>query len=154
VARPARAAFFPSSPWAWALALGLASLILVAAKPYVIGKPKPDPFLLKASDRNGRMEIHWDPNLEVVKSAQSAVLDVLDGSDVRRYPVDAKVLRSGALDYLRNADEATVGLVLIRDGHAIGQAAIQSVAPVTEQVAAERSSPAVAKSRRSRRRLP
>ena len=153
MARATRAALFPSSPWAWALALGLASLILVAAKPYVIGKPKPDPFLLKASDKNGRMEIHWDPHLEVVKSAQSAVLEVLDGPDIRRYPVDSKVLRSGALDYLRNADEATVGLILIRDGHAIGQAAIQSVAPVTEQVAAAPSPPA-AKSRRSRRRLP
>src|SRR4051794_4413148 len=96
------ASLFPASPWKWTVALAFASVILVVAKPYVTPKAKPDSFVLTATDRNGRMEVHWDPTLDVVKSAHSAVLDVLDGNDVRRYPVDTKVLRSGALDYLRN----------------------------------------------------
>lgn len=119
------------SPWKWAIALALASVILIAAKPYIAGKPKNDTFFLSATDRNGRIQVRWDPNTTAVKTAQSAVLDVVDGNEIHRYPVDAKVLRSGALDYVRNADDATVNLVLMRDGQALAQSAVRSVGPVT-----------------------
>lgn len=145
-----RVSFLPASPWKWTLALAFASAILILAKPYVTPRPRSEAFALTATDRDGRMEVHWNPNLDVVKSAQSAVLDVLDGNDIRRYPVDAKVLQSGALDYLRNAEDATVGLVLMRDGQPVAQAVIRSVAPV----GAAPQPPEVSTSRRSRRRLP
>jgi hypothetical protein len=148
-------AFFPYSPWAWALAFASASVILLLAKPYVAGKARPDSFMLTATDRSGRMEVHWDPSLDVVKTAHSAVLDVLDGNDIRRYPVNAKVLRAGALDYLRNADDATVSLILLRDGQTIGQATIQTVAAVNAPtVTRAQAQPAASTGHRARRRLP
>jgi hypothetical protein len=106
-------------------------VILVAARPYVIGKPKNDLFAVTATDRNGRMQVRWDPNTTPVKTAQTATLDVLDGNEVHQYPVDPKVLRSGALDYLRNADDATVSLTLFRDGQPIAHSAVRSVGPVS-----------------------
>lgn len=136
------------SPWKWTVALALASVILVIAKPYVVGKPKNDAFALSATDRNGRIQVRWDPEITPVKMAQSAVLDVVDGNDVHRYPVDVKVLRSGALDYVRNADDATVSLVLMRDGQTLAQSAVRSVGPV----AAIAEPPAVITNHRSRRR--
>jgi hypothetical protein len=139
----------PPSPWKWTIALALASAILMVAKPYVTAKPKNDAFVLSATDRNGRIQVRWDPNTTPVKSAQSAVLDVVDGNETHRYPVDAKVLHSGALDYVRNADDATVNLILMRDGQALAQSAVRSVGPVT----ALPQPPAVsATSHRSRRR--
>jgi hypothetical protein len=120
----------PPSPWKWTLALALASVILVVGKPYVTGKAQTEGFALTATDRNGRVELHWNAASPLVQSAQSAVLDVVDGGNIKQYKVDAKVLRSGALDYLRNGEDATVSLTLMRDGQPVAQGMIQSVGAI------------------------
>jgi hypothetical protein len=120
----------------------------LAAKPYVTGKPNPESFTLTAADRDGRIQVRWNAKSGPVNAAQAAVLDVIDGNDMRRYPVDSKIIRSGALDYIRNSADATVTLTLIRDGQQIAQSTVQSIAPVGTPA----EPPRVSTSHRARRR--
>lgn len=119
--------------------LGLWTLILFAAAAGVaFYKPKPakaksaPPALtLRAADEGGRMRIDWDTAAPAVRAADSAMLEVEDGGQLSKYPVDAKILRAGGLDYIRKSSDVLLTLTLLRDGKAADQAAIRSVGPPT-----------------------
>ena len=51
------------------------------------------------------MRVDWDPSNPAIQAAQGATLEVEDGKSFNRYPVEANVLRSGGLDYIRKTDD-------------------------------------------------
>jgi hypothetical protein len=123
------------SPWKWTLIVSILSLAAFVARPYLVPSTHEGPLTLNATDKNGRVQMQWDPRSDVIQSAQGALLDVVDGTEVQRYPVDFKVLSSGALDYVRNTGEATLTLTLFRDGHPISQSVVRSTPPIPHEPA-------------------
>lgn len=142
--------------------LGLWTLILFAAAAGVaLYRPKPakakltpSALTLRATDEAGRMRIDWDTAAAAIRSADEAVLEVEDGGQITKYPVDAKILRSGGLDYMRKSPDVLLTLTLLRDGKAADQAAIRSVGPPVMMASNEPFDrrPAAAPSRTSRSR--
>ena len=93
------------------------------------GKPKPT-LELKVADQNGRMRIDWDSSNPAVQTAQGATLEVEDGGVINRYPVEADILKSGGLDYVRRTDDVLLTLTLYQDGRPGVQTSVRRIAPV------------------------
>ena len=138
--------------WTLALFAAAAGVAIYAPKPAKT-KAAPAALVLRATDMSGRMRVDWDA--AAVSAADSAVLEVEDGGQFHKYPVDSKILRSGGLDYIRKSPDVLLTLTLLRDGKAADQAAIRSVGPPAITVSStpfERPAPAAAKTTRSRNR--
>ena len=89
----------------------------------------PAGLTLRATDERGRFRVDWDSAAPAIRRADSAVLEVDDGGSFTKYPVDAKILRSGGLDYIRKSTDVLLTLTLLRGGKALEQAAVRSVGP-------------------------
>lgn len=98
------------------------------------GKAKPN-LALRVADQNGRMRIDWDASNSFVRTAQGATLEVEDGGVFNRYPVEANILRSGGLDYVRRSDDVLLTLTLYQDGRPGLQSSIRRIAPLDFQAA-------------------
>ena len=114
----------------WTLVLFGAAAALAYYRP-TVDRPTASPagLTLRATDERGRFRVDWDSAAPAVREADSAVLEVDDGGSFTKYPVDANILRSGGLDYIRKSTDVLLTLTLLRDGKALEQAAVRSVGP-------------------------
>lgn len=101
--------------------LGLGTLLLIAASAIVVlwqpfsksrGPQDDFGFTLRPADHDGRMRIDWNPQSQAVKTAKGGTLAVNDGGSMESYPVEAKVLRDGGLDYVRKSGDVVLTLTL------------------------------------------
>ena len=137
----------------------LGTLFLVAltaaillAKPLTARQDKPKPNLdLRVADKDGRIRVDWDPSNPFVQAAQGATLEVEDGGSFNRYPVEANILRSGGLDYVRKSDDVLLTITLYHDGRPGLQSSIRRISRVAPQVAV--TSPTESRPRHVRSRL-
>jgi hypothetical protein len=138
------------------LCLVALAVVIVFAKPLTVRQNKAKPTLdLRVADKDGRMRVDWDPANPVIQAAQGATLEVEDGKSFNRYPVEASVLRSGGLDYIRKTDDVLLTITLYHDGRPGVQTSVRRIAPlVPAQVASSPAPPPPPERRqvRSRRR--
>jgi len=133
---------------------------------------------LQALDRQGQLQIRWDPESDVVRRAADAKLFIIDGSQRLYVKLDSTRLRRGTVKYPRRSDRVELRMALAeRDGRMVEQQATfvltrppnrdQSqlvaaakpqlaptetlVVPVPASQPAERPKPATAAEHRSRR---
>jgi len=119
----------------WAIVLAALTTIILLAEPLTARHAKPKPNLdLKVADQNGRMRIDWDAANPAVQTAQGATLEVEDGGVFNRYPVEANILRSGGLDYVRRSEDVLLTLTLYQDGRPGMQSSVRRIAPVDLQL--------------------
>lgn len=132
---------------------GLAAAVLYA-KPLLsrFEKHPPPPVELRVADQSGRMRVDWDPSNPLIQSAEGATLEVNDGGVFNRYPVDAAVLRSGGLDYLRRNDDVLLTITLYQDGQPGFKQTVRRIGAVPPTVVAEQKPEPVRRQTRSRRR--
>jgi len=135
----------------WAILLASAATVILLARPLSARHTKPRPTLdLRVADQNGRMRIDWDASDPAIQGAQGATLEVEDGGVLNRYPVEANVLRSGGLDYVRRSDDVFLTLTLYQDGHPGAQSSVRRIAPIQLQLAST-PAPAVERTQPSSR---
>lgn len=129
------------------------AVIVVFAKPLTARQNKAKPTLdLRVADKDGRMRVDWDPSNPAIQAAQGATLEVEDGKSFNRYPVEASVLRSGGLDYIRKTDDVLLTITLYHDGRPGEQTSVRRISPITPPQVASTPAPPERSQVRSRRR--
>ncbi len=116
-------------PWPGALLLALATTWLVAGNGF--HSDASSAFSIQASDHKGRVEMQWDPTVESIRKADSATLDAVDGGSEHRYPVDPRILRGGAMAYVRQAQDVALTVTLYKNDQPSERSAVLSIGPVT-----------------------
>ncbi len=107
----ARAEPGPSRKRLW---VAIAAVPLVAAafgvvQYYRVSGPPP-PLSLWVADMGGQLLIEWDRTARPIREAESATIEVRDGKDVTKIPIDGERLREGSVDYVRRTDVVDVRL--------------------------------------------
>ena len=135
------------------LCLVALAVVIVFAKPLTTRQNKAKPTLdLRVADKDGRMRVDWDPSNPAIQSAQGATLEVEDGKSFNRYPVEANVLRSGGLDYIRKTDDVLLTITLYHDGRPGVQTSVRRIAPIVPpQAVASSPDPTLPPERRQAR---
>ena len=70
---------------------------------------------LKVEELDQSLLISWDNTASSVATAERAVLRIVDGSTVRTVPLSMTAVRSGAVTYMRQADDVEVRLTLFHN---------------------------------------
>jgi hypothetical protein len=79
---------------------------------------------LQAADRQGQLQIRWDPESDLVRRATAAKLFIIDGSQRLYVKLDGTRLRRGAVNYPRRSDRVELRLALAEpDGRMVEQQA-------------------------------
>jgi hypothetical protein len=79
---------------------------------------------LKAADRQGQLQIRWDPESDLVRRATGAKLFIVDGSQRLFVKLDGARLKRGAVSYPRRSDRVDLRLALAEpDGRMVEQQA-------------------------------
>jgi len=95
----------------WPLAL-IGTACVVGAFYWVTRPPKP--LALLVQDSAGQLVISWDKTIRPVQNAQSAHLEIADGSSKLWLELDREQLRMGNVTYKRRSGDVTVRLVVPR----------------------------------------
>ena len=67
---------------------------------------------LRTLDRDGQLQILWDPSATDVRSGRDGILLITDGTQSRVIPLDAADLRAGLITYARQSGQVDVTLTL------------------------------------------
>jgi len=104
--------------WAAGAALCLAAFWLgFAARPLFQPARGVPALSLRAYDQQGQLRIEWDRTAEPVLRAQSATLEIREGGETVRIPLEREHLLSGGATYARRTAEVDVRLRLpLADG--------------------------------------
>jgi hypothetical protein len=79
---------------------------------------------LQALDRQGQLQIRWDPESDLVRRATGAKLFIIDGAQRLYVKLDGKRLRRGAVSYPRRSDRVELRMALAEpDGRMVEQLA-------------------------------
>jgi len=114
------------TPWIWATLLALLTVSILFCRP--AGTPaESNSISLTATDQSGKMQVSWDNHNPTVRSAETGMLDVVDGGELTHYRVATSVLQSGKLEYLRKSDDVLLKLIVYRDGRPELQPMLRSV---------------------------
>ena len=121
--------------------LGLWTLLFIAATAVLAYVHVPgmhrgrqsESLVLRVNDQEGHLRVDWDVNNEVVRKAQGGTIEVDDGGEINRYPVEPKTLRAGGFDYIRKTPEVLLTLTLFRNGKPGALATVRSVGPVQRE---------------------
>jgi hypothetical protein len=103
---------------------------------------------LQAADRQGQLQIRWDPESDLVRRATGAKLFIIDGAQRLYVKLDGTRLRRGAVNYPRRSDRVELRMALAEpDGRLVEQQAtfVVTQPPNRDQsqwVAAVKPSPA------------
>ncbi len=83
---------------------------------------------LQAADRQGQLQIRWDPESDLVRRATGAKLFIIDGSQRLYVKLDGARLRRGAVNYPRRSDRVELRMALAEpDGRMVEQQATFAV---------------------------
>jgi hypothetical protein len=79
---------------------------------------------LQALDRQGQLQIRWDPESDLVRQATGAKLFIIDGAERLYVKLDGARLRRGAVSYPRRSNRVELRLALAEpDGRQVEQQA-------------------------------
>jgi len=116
----------------WPLALLTAACVVGAF--YWVTRP-PSPLALLVQDNSGQLAISWDKTIRPVQNAQSAHLEIGDGSSKLWLELDREQLRIGNVTYKRRSADVTVRLVVPRLGAPPLEEMARFLGPVGQQPA-------------------
>jgi hypothetical protein len=91
-----------------AICLGMTGVGLLVSSYW--NKSVAPPLSVRLVDKDGRLEIQWDPATEAVRGASRGLIEVQDGKTATVIPLDAAALRSGSLTVARNSGDVGVRL--------------------------------------------
>jgi proteasome lid subunit RPN8/RPN11 len=103
----------PSRKWLWLVAWGLA-VVLVAAfgVRYYLAQNITEPIALSIIEREGQLQIEWDPAARPVKNAAGASLEIIDGTEVHTIPLSPQHLAGGRFTYQRVGGDVQVRMTV------------------------------------------
>jgi proteasome lid subunit RPN8/RPN11 len=103
----------PRSKWPWLAAWGGAVLITaVLGMRYIVLTPAPQPLELSVFDRNGQLQVEWNPEARAVLSSVRGSLIVTDGPTPRSILLKQDDLRRGSFSYQRVTDDVEVRMTV------------------------------------------
>lgn len=136
----------PRSSNRLAVAAAVLAVILVA----LIGVPSvaPSPgrggtqaVNLRLLDDRGQLQIEWDRNSSLVRSADQAILEITDAGRIAPVVLDVESIRGGRIVYARQSSDVTVRLTLQQSGREIWKELARSFgAPVPQKESREAQS--------------
>jgi proteasome lid subunit RPN8/RPN11 len=99
----------PSRKWLW-VALTAAPLLAAAfgVEQYYRLSAPPPPLSLWVADMGGQLLIEWDRTARPIRDAQSATIEISDGTDFTKIPLAGERLREGSVDYVRRSEMVDV----------------------------------------------
>jgi hypothetical protein len=83
---------------------------------YYIQSAPPPSLALWVADVGGQLLIEWDRGAKPIREAETATLEIQDGSQRVTRTLDKEMLREGSIDYQRMADVVDVRLRINRRG--------------------------------------
>jgi len=117
------------------LAIGLAAAIFALNHKPETRPISPPLVQVDATDLDGHVRLSWNPDLPQLKGATGGTLEVHDGEKSESYPLDAKVLSRGSLDYVRGSDDVLLGVTFLENGRPASQAKVRVVASLVAEAA-------------------
>ncbi len=110
--------------WAGGAAAAIACLLVVAVSVKLASRRDTRSIDLQALDRQGQLQIRWDPDSDPIRRATNAKLFITDGVERLFVNLDAGLLRRGAVSYARESYLVDLRLALTEpDGRLVEQRA-------------------------------
>jgi hypothetical protein len=124
--------------WLWPLvAVGLVLLGAGLVLPSLWRRtPPPAALALRLVEKDGRLDIKWDPATPALRQAQKGWLEIADGAVKVVFPLDANLLRAGAWPVVRQSPEVRVRLKVERAGAEPLEESVQFLGPAPAVAAA------------------
>jgi hypothetical protein len=106
-------------------AVAVACLLALAVSVRLGSRPETRSIQFHALDRQGQLQIRWDPESDPIRRARGAKLFITDGTDRLFVDLDARLLRRGVVSYARASGVVDLRLALAEpDGRLVEQRAI------------------------------
>jgi hypothetical protein len=109
-----------STTWLWwaATVLVLLSSVVFYQSDWLRTPPPPAPpsVSLMAYDLDGQLQIHWDREAELIRSATSGTLEIKDGTARTVVALESQRLRNGTVSYARAGSRVDLRLMLEQPG--------------------------------------
>jgi hypothetical protein len=117
--------------WPWLVAWGLAVILAAGlGTRYYFAQAVEEPIGLSILERDGQLQIQWDPAAGPVKKAVRGSLEIVDGTLVRIVPLSAQNLAGGRFTYQRVGGDVQVRMsVVASDGSKSPPVASQFLGP-------------------------
>jgi len=100
----------PRFAWLWTIAivlvLGVGGLVLTRRSPHY------EPFALHVSDSHQTMQVDWDRNSPLIRTARAAVLDIRDGGKSTRYSLSPGEIQAGVMSYARQSGDVELSMTV------------------------------------------
>jgi proteasome lid subunit RPN8/RPN11 len=100
----------PKSRWPWVLLIAMLATGSFAGWRWWETANGPDPLALQVFERDGQLQIEWDRQSAVLRTARGAKLTIIDGSERRELPLSQADLVKGNVTYERSAEDVEVRL--------------------------------------------
>ena len=95
--------------WAWLLVWSLAVLLVAAlGVRYYLAQTVTEPIGLSILERDGQLQIQWDPASRPIKAAVSGSLEIVDGAQVKNVVLTSQNLAGGRFTYQRVGGDVQV----------------------------------------------
>lgn len=124
----ARAEPGTSRKWLWAIAVVPLVAMAFGVGQYYRASGPPQPLSLWVADMGGQLLIEWDRTARPIREAQSATIEIRDGKDVTKIPIEGERLHEGSVDYMRRTDMVDVRLRVANRGR-VAEEFIRFVGP-------------------------
>lgn len=130
--------------WVWPVVAACAVLAGAAlvVPSYWRRTPSPPPLSLRLVEKNGRLEIHWNPETPTIRQANRGWLEITDGPVQVVFPMDPNLLRAGSWPVVRQSPEVRVRLKVQLGGAAPVEESAQFLGPPATPEAASRAAEA------------
>jgi hypothetical protein len=110
--------------WAGGAAVAFVCLLVVAVSVKLASRPYTRSIQLHALDRQGQLQIRWDPDSDPIRRATNAKLFITDGVERLFVDLNTGLLRRGVVSYARESDLVNLRLALTEpDGRLVEQRA-------------------------------
>ncbi len=110
--------------WVWlaAWAVVLIAAVVLGLRLWMPARA-PEPLSLAILEREGALQIAWNPAAKAVANAARGALQIMDGSDTRTVALTPQALASGRFSYQRKTGDVEVRLTVADAGGATAQEA-------------------------------
>jgi proteasome lid subunit RPN8/RPN11 len=102
------------SAWKWLGAVGIAALSVAVGAIYLKRTQSPQPAKpalgLRLVDRGGQLRAVWDATSPIVVNAERGAIEIQDGAEKTRLPMNSDLLRGGSVPILRPRGDVEVTL--------------------------------------------
>jgi proteasome lid subunit RPN8/RPN11 len=99
--------------WPWLVAWGLAVLLMTGlGLRYYLTPTITEPIGLSILEREGQLQIQWDPTAGPVKRAVRGSLEIVDGTQARTVPLSSQNLAGGRFTYQRVGGDVQVRMTV------------------------------------------